>query len=323
MEEGRNLLAWPHLWRNWWVGILVGGCGYPGVAAAQASMPINQPPINLGVTSFLDGEGGAGALLEIIGTGYMATYTTDATGRPVPGNSARWNGTVTLHPVYQFTTSLLGGSLGAEALLPLALIGLDLPGPPPAGRASRGGVGDLAAGPFVQWSKLRLLGEPLSLRLACQGVAPLGSYAREQPVNVGQHAWQVLPYCALTWRTSEKWELSSRLTYAWVGRNTQPAADPASTSAQAGQQLALNLAASRAGLPGWRVGVAGYLLKQLSNARRDDQPLPASRQQALGLGPGLLWKSGRTTLIANLYREFGTRNRSEGFSGGLRFLRTF
>ena len=70
----------------------------------------------------------------------------------------------------------------------------------------------------------------------------------------------------------------------------------------------------------WRIGVAGYALRQLDPTRLDDVALPDSEQQAFALGPAALWTTGRVTMIGNVYREFATENRPEGFSAVLRLL---
>ena len=54
------------------------------VPTAKAASPIPQPVVDLGQTSFLDGEAGPGGLLEFIGNGYAAGYATDSHGHVVP-----------------------------------------------------------------------------------------------------------------------------------------------------------------------------------------------------------------------------------------------
>ena len=57
------------------------------VQAAGAVSPLPQPTVDLGETSFLDGEAGSGGLLEVIGNGYTANYVTDSRGNAVPGTN--------------------------------------------------------------------------------------------------------------------------------------------------------------------------------------------------------------------------------------------
>jgi hypothetical protein len=77
---------------------------------------------------------------------------------------------------------------------------------------------------------------------------------------------------------------------------------------QAGDQFAQNLSVSAAITDHWRLGVGGYGLWQLGDTRVDGHAVPNSRQQAIAVGPGLLWSDGHATVIANVYEEVEARN---------------
>ena len=64
-----------------------------------------------------------------------------------------------------------------------------------------------------------------------------------------------------------------------------------------------------------RVGVNGYYLKQLTEDELDGTKMPDSKQQVLGLGPGLLYSfSPDLHLFINAYWESMAENRPEGQS---------
>jgi hypothetical protein len=69
--------------------------------------------------------------------------------------------------------------------------------------------------------------------------------------------------------------------------------------------------------------VASYGLWQLGDTRVDGHAVPKSRQQAIAVGPGLLWSDGHATVIANVYEEVETQNRPTGTSAVLRLLCPF
>ncbi|HFJ9885239.1 TPA: transporter [Pseudomonas aeruginosa] len=92
---------------------------------------------------------------------------------------------------------------------------------------------------------------------------------------------------------------------------------------QPGQALHANFSISYALDPHWRIGLAGYQLKQISADRIDDHRQADSREQVFGIGPGVMYSQGRQTLFANLYAESGARNRSEGNQLTLRYLLAF
>ncbi len=281
---------------------------------------VNLPPLDLGQTSFLDGEGGPGFTFETIGFGTATGYATDASGRAVPGTNRQWSANVTLHPIYVTGVPVLGGKLGFELLQPVSLLHLEAPGTP---NTTQGGTGDLVVGPFIQWPEGSLFGRPFSSRLAIQGVLPTGSYLAARMANAGSNVWQVSPYYALTWKPFDRWEVSARLIYDWSSRNTEPPPRLAASGVQPGSQFAANYAVSYAVLPDLRLGLSGYALKQLNDAEVSGKPVPRLQQQVLGLGPGLMSTHGPAKLIANVFREFATENRPEGFNVVARLLYSF
>ena len=291
-------------------------CGaLPGEAPAQ--LRVAQPPLDLGQTSFLDGEGAPGFLLETIGLGTVASYATDAAGRAAPGKNKQWSANVTLHPVYTSKAALLGGNLGIEFLFPGSATRLNVPNQPVT---TQGGAGDVTISPFIQWSGGSLLGRPFASRLAVGGVVPSGSYRPPRLINAGTNVWQVSPYYALTWQPLDKWEVSVRLIYGWSSRNKAPPPALGVGSVQPGGQFAANYAASYAVTPRLRLGLSGYVLRQVTDTRLDGRAVAGLQQQTFGLGPGLLWNNGSVRVIANLYREFGARNRPEGVNAVARLL---
>jgi len=289
-------------------------------SSARAASPVPQPPLDLGQTSFLDGEAGPGGLFEIIGNGYVASQFTDASGRRVAGTNRQWIDSVILHLAYVSDLPLAGGLLGAEALIPVSILHLQVPGMP---QATQGGLGDVTVAPFIEWSNISVWQRPMSIRLAIQATAPTGQYSSNDPINPGSDAWQVSPYLAFTWRISDRWEISGRSIYDWSGQSNRPPAFLDAANSRAGDQFAQNLSVSAAITDDWRIGVAGYGLWQLGDTQVDGQAVPGSREQVIGVGPGLLWSDGHATVIANLYEEIEARNRPRGTSAVLRFLYPF
>jgi hypothetical protein len=290
------------------------------VHVAHAGPSVTQPQMDLGQTSFLDGEAGQGGLLEVITDGTTAAYFTDANGRALEGQHKQWSGSVIVHPAYVSDVSVLGGYLGGEFLFPFAAVHLNVEG---QSSTTQTGVGDMTFAPFIQWSDGQLMNRPFSIRLAMQFVAPTGTYSQNRQINMGQNAWQLSPYLAFTWRAAERWEVSGRMTYDWSGRNDRPISAMDAASSQAGDQFEMNLSASYAVAEDWRVELAGYALQQLSDAAIDGRAVLGSRQRDFGLGPGVMWSYGTTSVIGTAYREFETTDRPEGFQAVIRLLQPF
>jgi len=89
---------------------------------ARAASPVPEPPVDLGLTSFLDGEAGPGGLFEAIGNGYIASQFTNTSGRSVAGTNRQWIGSVIFHLAYVSNVPVAGGSLGVETLIPVSTL---------------------------------------------------------------------------------------------------------------------------------------------------------------------------------------------------------
>jgi hypothetical protein len=189
------------------------------MSSAWAASPVPEPALDLGQTSFLDGEAGPGGLFEVIGNGYVASQFMDAGGHRVAGTNRQSIGSVIYHFAYVSNVPLAGGLLGAEALIPFAALHLNVPGMP---QSTEGGLGDVTVAPFIQWTRLPVWERPLSVRLAIQATAPTGQYSRSNPINAGSDAWQISPYLAFTWRVADRWEITGRSIYDWSGRSGRP-----------------------------------------------------------------------------------------------------
>ncbi len=287
--------------------------------AAHAQSPVPQPPINLGLASFMDAEGGPGLLVQSQNTAYKATRTLDAEGDRVPGHFRQETETSLLHVAYTTPYKLAGGYVGFEALVPFVNVDVDAPGLD----ASRFGVGDLILGAFLQWSDFNAGGDRFAARADFVLIAPTGQYSAYRPLNAGFNVWELAPYVTTTWHVSEKWEISGRLSYNWNAVNDAPAAALEARSMQAGQQVSLNIGTSYAVAPGWRAGIAAYRLQQLTDAKIDGRPLLGRNQRVWGAGPGLLWSDGHWSVVGNLYKEFAARNRPEGYEAVLRLVAVF
>nr|WP_246237833.1 transporter [Caldichromatium japonicum] len=73
-----------------------------------------------------------------------------------------------------------------------------------------------------------------------------------------------------------------------------------------------------------RLGSNGYYLKQISDSRVDSRSIADSKEQVLGLGPGLVYHlSKHDHLFANLYWETLAENRPEGTRFNLRYVHHF
>ena len=288
----------------------VGALAWMGSRPAVAQQHVALPPVNLGETSFLDGEGGPGLLTHEPVTLYKAARAVGPSGETLPGR----NTTVTLsaltHVGYSPPVPLFGGYWGIEILVPVVFLDVATP----TAEASTAGVGDIIFSPLVfQLPNATVLGGTLFHRLDVDVIAPTGEYDRDALASVGNHVWGINPYYAFTWLLlSDRLETSWRIEYQWNGVNDAPGPGYLATTIQPGQAFFFNAASSIAVTKFLRAGAAGYFLQQTSDSRADGRPVAGSRERVAALGPGLFALVGSTQLIANAYWEFAVENRPAG-----------
>ena len=319
---GPPALSWR--WTRRSRGLLLFGLGLALVLGPQGGAEAGQteppPPLDLGQTNILDGEGAPGRLLEIITFGSGAGRLTDADGRSVPGDNDQHIISAIAHPILVSAASFLGAHPGVEVLIPVSYVNNGFAA---SGAGHDTGLGDMTVEPFLQWSSPHPKAGTVSARLGLGMVAPTGDYHAAAAVSTGQGGWQVSPYLAVTWRVSARWELSTRVIYDWSGSARGQAADGLRLRLQAGDQFALNASASYALTPVWRAGLGGYLLHQIGPARVDGVSTPDSLQRVFALGPVSRWQAGKTAILVAVYREFEARNRPEGVSANVRLQHPF
>jgi len=102
--------------------------------------------------------------------------------------------------VHVYNHKIGGGHLGVDVLLPVVAISgsgtVGAPGPPVSTNPAV--LGDLVAGPFLQWFDTKLLGRPFFQRLELDFILPTGQYDNKYLINPGSNLWTIEPYYAFT-----------------------------------------------------------------------------------------------------------------------------
>lgn len=288
-------------------------------AAVQSQ--VNLPPVNLGGSSFMDGVAGPGLLFQETISYYDANDFTDGEGGNIPGD----NEVEAIVALTQFSLvtkkPLLGGFYGAEVLLPIVDVDVDTGFGP---KGSPSGMGDLIISPFIiQWMHGKLFDKPYWHRLNFDFILPTGDYDSDKSVNIGSNVVSINPYYAFTLEASPKFEISGRLHYLWNSENDNPHPRLAADDTQPGQAFHVNYAASYAFLPGWRAGLAGYYLKQLTDHQIDGRDIANSKEQVFAIGPGISYAAKGQFFNLNAYFESNAENRTEGTNITLRYSKVF
>ncbi len=274
----------------------------------------DQPAVNLGFTSFMDGGPPAGPGLYF--AQYIQYYTSDelVDGPPMDPELDVWVSLSQL--IYQSDqTLLLGGKWGLDVIVPV--VSFDAA----AFLNDNGtGVGDILVGPYLQWDPIMGPNGPKFMhRVELQMLLPTGKYDQANGLNPGSNHFSFNPYWAGTYFFTPKLTASWRLHYLWNAENSD-------TDHQAGQAVHANFAASYELIPKkLRAGVNGYYLKQVSSSEDNGATTAGDpKEQVLGVGPGLLYSfSQNDHLFFNAYFETSAENRPEGDRFNLRWVHHF
>ena len=294
------------------------------VFAAAAAQAYDQPSVNLGFTSFLDGGPPAGSGLYF--QEYLQYYTADRL-QDVPFPGARIRALVSLNQlVYQSDQELLaGGKWGVDLIVPVVTLDSAVPQVPDNG----GGFGDLLVGPFLQWGPVMGKNGPVFMhRIELQVILPTGDYSSDKALNPGSNFLSFNPYWAGTLFVSPKLTVSTRVHYLWNDKNNDPY-DPLASGiddTQAGQAVHANFAAAYEVVPKQlRLGINGYAFRQITSSEVDGSTDPnGGKEQVVAIGPGaMLSFSQDTHLLFNAYFESEAEYRPEGERYVLRFVHHF
>ncbi len=300
--------------------------------ALAPALPVaayDQPAVNLGATSFLDGGPPAGPGLYF--QQYVQYYTADEFknedgDRALPPFVSKhdlnvWVSLTQL--VYQSDRALLlGGKGGMNVILPYVSFDLNLQ--PELFEANASGFGDLVVGPFLQWDPVMGEKGPVFMhRIELQTLLPTGKYDDDKALNPGSNFYSFDPYWAATLFLSPHWTASWRLHYLWNGKNENPNV-PGADDTQAGQAVHANFAGEYEVLPNrLRLGLNGYVFKQTTASEVDGHDV-SGRERVLGIGPGVVWHLSKDThLFGNAYLETWAENRTEGERFNVRLVHHF
>lgn len=286
-------------------------------AFAAPAAAFDQPAVNLGFTSFMDGGPPAGPGFYF--QEYLQFYSADKLADlSVPNPDV--DVFVSLNQLlYQSDQPLLfGGKWGIDVILPLVSIDSS---PLPENGA---GLGDILIGPYLQWDPVMGPNGPKFMqRVELQMIFPTGKYGQTKALNPGSNVFSFNPYWAATLFVTPKLTTSWRLHYLWNAENDDPNI-PGARNAKAGQAFHGNFAASYEVLPRQlRLGVNGYFFKQITDSEVNGANV-SGREKVLALGPGAMYSfSQEDHLFFNAYFETGASYRPEGERYILRWTHHF
>ena len=284
---------------------------------ATPALAYDQPSVNLGFTSFLDGGPPAGPGLYF--TQYLQYYTSDKLANPPHPSlkSAETDVFVSLTQlIYQSDQELLlGGKWGLDVIVPIVDIDNNL-------LPHQSGLGDLLIGPFLQWDPVMGQNGPRFMqRVELQFILPTGEYSSNKALNPGSNFFSFNPYWSGTLFLSPQWTASVRLHYLWNAKNDDPMG---ANNSQAGQAIHGNFASEYEVIPKMlRLGINGYFFNQITSSEQNGAKV-AGKEKVFAVGPGaMLSFSQDTHLFFNSYFESNSEYRPEGEKYLLRLVHHF
>ncbi len=286
-------------------------------AIVAPTLAYQQPSVNLGFTSFVDGGPPAGPGFYF--AEYIEYYTADDfSDFPVPGAKPEVSVWASLNQfLYQSNTPVLfDGRWGLDVIVPVVWIDSS---PASVLTDTANGVGDILVGPYLQWDPIVGDNGPIFMhRVEFQMIFPSGSYDEEKNLNPGANAFSFNPYWSGTFFITPRWTVSARAHYLWNSENDDPWFGYNLNEIQAGEAVHANVATSLEVIPKQlRIGLNGYWLKQISATEGTNQAGHTSDihddEMVMAVGPGaLLSLSQDTHLFFNAYFETETDCRPEG-----------
>lgn len=295
------------------------------LGASHNALAYDEPNLNLGLTSYLDGGVPAGP--GLYATEYLQIYTADKLqGLSFPKQQVDAVASLTQF-IYLSKLKVGSASLGLDVIVP-AVLSADVSDPLKA----KTGVGDVLIGPLIQFDPIMGANGPLFVhRIEFQVLAPTGEYDRNAAVQPGSNFWSFDPYWSGTLFLSPAWTVSTRIHYLWNGKNDDPSPQLANyltsgnlLSSRAGQAFHMNFATEYAVTKELKLGLNGYYLQQTTDTEVNDIAVAGRKERVVALGPGLVYSWGPdNNFMFNAYKEFDAVNRPEGERFIMRYIHHF
>lgn len=298
-----------------------------GIISSVPALAYDQPQVNLGYTSFLDGgpPAGPGLYYQNYFQYYHSNLFTNDKGKRLPFPLTKLDVTANIFQlIYLSSTQLFGGNVGVSAVLPYVVSASVNEGLNNTVFKAQNGPSNLFIGPALQFDPILRNGKPFFVqRFELDTVVPLGRYHRDYTITPATPFWSINPYWAATLWLTEKWTAAWRLHYLWNEKTNRPTTSfgPDVYSTQAGEAIFGDIATSYGITDVFHVGINSYFFYQITDTKVNGEGKPGRREKVWAIGPGMLYGLTKNQfLFFNLYFEQGARNRTQGTNALARYV---
>jgi anthranilate 1,2-dioxygenase (deaminating, decarboxylating) large subunit len=246
--------------------------------------------------------------------------------------------------LYISPLKILGGSLGAQMIVPWVRASMKLdaltPGGPSEMGERRNAVGDITFGPNLSWHSQN------GLSHAAMGLditAPTGPWNEKHLVNIGANVWSFSPVLAVTVFLPWHPNLSAgiKMDYGFSTRNDDFMISPSvagkigsmsfaglKTHLSPGQEFhfdySIEYALTQKGAAHqFRIGASGYFYQQTTNDKTGEGRVKHDLGRVFAIGPGVWWTYRKWVVEAHTAFETAVRNRPEGINTYLTIIYGF
>ncbi|WP_083638684.1 SphA family protein [Rhizobium oryziradicis] len=238
---------------------------------------------------------------------YTASHLRDGNGNKL-GTDFKINvESVSLTYLRMTEEKILGGNFGFGVVVPVlnmkGKIGVVTGAGPTLLKGDDFNLGDVQFLPILLgWT----VDDSLSVNGGFAVQAPTGAYDASKPFNVGNNVWTFTPYGGVTYMTKSGFEVSSNFQLNFNTENPD-------TKYKSGVEYKHEFAVGQHFGP-WTAGVGGYYHQQISDDKGAGV-VNGNRGRAFALGPALSYfEPGKPLVSLHAYKEFGVRNRAEGYN---------
>lgn len=230
---------------------------------------------------------------------YTADKVRDNSGNDVTPPNFKVNANAAVaRLVYVTKETLLGGSLGVHAILPIVNLEVNVPGL----SQTKSGNGDIVFGPVVGFHHSPQLHSVVALDI----IAPTGAYSKNDLANIGNNHWAIQPVYGVTYMDPNGLNADVKLMYTFNAQND-------ATGYKDGQEFIADYALGWGLGNGWVVGVGGYFYQQITDDTLNGITVSNNRGRSFAFGPSIKYDSGKGWFVtAKFQQESGVVNRAEG-----------